>query len=288
MFRVAALHYQASYNSLMHDHLSAAKPRKTKHTHMSSSYSEIPPTVLSRMKFPPDSPNQQYESEVRIVKTLCKELQYAPNTAEHLKFVWDRTLSDDDNMESLRKYLVMHRPLKMRRGKKPDGIGSFPVVFDLWSLSLIESSQFKRISKYAGIQITAPLQPQQQPPPPADVMEAPPSVGMLPQPQDAHVHDHGQEVPDMVPPPDHLADMSRMLERGLDPEDSGEMPISAGPDLVPHGVPHPPEDLAHGVPHPSDMDAVGHGAVLQPPQNAVPDPPESTLAHSEEGTLRGI
>eukprot|EP00892_Ulva_mutabilis_P007338 jgi/Ulvmu1/4977/UM207_0021.1 len=249
---------------------------------MSSAYSEVPPTVLSRMKFPPDNPNQQYEAEVRIVKTLCKELQYAPNTAEHLKFIWDRDMSDDDNMEALRKYLVMHRPLKMRRGKKPDGIGNFPVVFDLWSLSLIESSQFKRISKYAGIQFAAPLQPQQQPPLPAAVMEAPPSVGMLPQPQDAHVHDHGQDVPDMVPPPDHhLADMSRMLERGLDPEDSGEMPMSGGAELVPHGAPHPPEDLAHGVPHPSDMDPVGHATVLQP-SDAVPDPSAPPLTRADE------
>lgn len=239
------------------------------------------------MKFPPDSPNQQYEAEVRIVKTLCKELQYAPNTSDHLKFLWDRTLTDDDNMEALRKYLVMHRPMKMRRGKKPDGIGIFPVVFDLWSLSLIESSQFKRISKYAGIQFAAPLQPQQQPPPPADVMEASPSVGMLPQPQD--VHGHGQDEPDMVPPPDHhLADMSRMLERGLDPEDSGDMPISAEPDLGPHGVPHQTEDLSHGVPHPSDMDAVGHGAALQPPPDPGADATASTMAHVQEATLRGI
>lgn len=266
----------------------AAKPRKTKNVHISAAYTDAPSTILSSMKFPPDSPDHHYEAEVRIVKTLCKELQYAPSTVDHLKFTWNRALSDDENMEALRKYLVLHRPLKMRRGKKPDGIQNFPVVFDLWSLSLIESSQFKRISKYAGIHFAAPLQPQQQLQP-GTVMEAPQSVGILPQPQNTHVHDHGQEVPDMIPPPDHhLADMSRMLERGLDHEDSGEMPMSGEPDLVQHGVPHPPEVLTHGVPHPSDMDSVGHASELQATQHRVPEQPASTSAHAEQRLLGGI
>ena len=93
------------------------------------------------------------ESEVRLVRTLCGELTYPPETEAASKFTWVKTMSDEHNFEQLRLFLLSHRPLKNRRGKKPTGIENFPMVFDLWAASFIESSQFRRICKYSNIHV---------------------------------------------------------------------------------------------------------------------------------------
>lgn len=158
--------------------------------------------------------------ETKILKQLCRELDYPAESAQETRFSWNKQMTDQENVEALREYLMSHRPAKMRRGKKPEGITRFPIVFDLWSLSLVESSQFKRIAKYAGVDFSMPLH-----------AINPGMDDMYQQGSEEQAHDLH-----MVPPPGELQDMSRMLERGM------EAPAAlTAPDHMNHGdVPQPP------------------------------------------------
>jgi hypothetical protein len=173
--------------------------------------------------------------ETKILKQLCRELDYPAESGQETRFAWDKQLTDQENVEALREYLMNHRPAKMRRGKKPEGITRFPIVFDLWSLSLVESSQFKRIAKYAGVDFSMPLH-----------AINPGMDEMYQQGEDEQGHDmqhemHQQHDMHMVPPPGEVHEMSRMLERGME----GAPSSLTAPDHLSHGE--------HGVPQPPGM-----------------------------------
>ena len=206
--------------------------------------------------------------ETKILKQLCRELDYPADSAQETRFAWNKQSSDEENVEALRDYLMTHRPAKMRRGKKPEGITRFPIVFDLWSLSLVESSQFKRIAKYAGVDFTMPLHAIN---PGMDHEMYPPGAE-----EQAHEMQQAHDM-HMVPPPGELQtpgelqNMSRMLERGMD---APPAPLTA-PDHLDHGdVPQPPmadHEMEHEhAPVPMAHEPVGHDPGMKVEDAAVP------------------
>lgn len=202
--------------------------------------------------------------ETKILKQLCRELDYPAESAQETRFAWNKQLSDQENVDALRGYLMTHRPAKMRRGKKPEGITRFPIVFDLWSLSLVESSQFKRIAKYAGVDFSMPLH-----------AINPGMDDMYQQGAEDHEQAHGMQQPHdmhMVPPPGELQDMSRMLERGMD---AAPAALTAPDHLAHHGdVPQPPmadHEMDHEqAPVPMAHEPVGHDQDMKVEDTVVP------------------
>lgn len=238
-----------------------------------------PPPLPSAARYV-QAPNVM-DLETKILKQLCRELDYPAESALESRFTWNKQLSDEENVEALRDYLMTHRPAKMRRGKKPEGITRFPIVFDLWSLSLVESSQFKRIAKYAGVDFSMPLH----------AINPGMDHDMYQQGAEEQAHDM-QQAHDMhlVPPPGELQnpgelqDMSRMLERGMD-----DAPAAlTAPDHLNHGdVPQPPmadHEMDHEhAPVPMAHEPVGHDPGMKVEDAAVP-PAEH--AHVEHGGLQ--
>jgi hypothetical protein len=202
-----------------------------------------PPPLPSAARY--TAPPNVMDLETKILKQLCRELDYPAESGQETRFTWDKQLSDQENVEALREYLINHRPAKMRRGKKPEGITRFPIVFDLWSLSLVESSQFKRIAKYAGVDFSMPLH-----------AINPGMDDMYQQGEDEQGHEmqhdmhqqhgmHQQHDIHMVPPPGEVHEMSRMLERGME----GPPASLTGTGHLNHGVPQPPGMADHEMQH---------------------------------------
>lgn len=107
------------------------------------------------LSFPASSPAAPpSEQEIKLLEALCRSLNYRDDAPPESRFVWDTDASTDANVLALHEYFGMQNVARMRRGKKPDGILEFPMAYDLWSLGLVESSQFKRTCKAVGIPLS--------------------------------------------------------------------------------------------------------------------------------------
>jgi hypothetical protein len=108
--------------------------------------------TLMSLSFPASDPAiPPSDLELRLLEVLCRSLNYPKGFPSDDQFIWDRTAGADINVAALHTYFALHRVKRMRRGKKPDGMLQFPMVYDLWSLELIESTQFKRTCKLVGV-----------------------------------------------------------------------------------------------------------------------------------------
>jgi hypothetical protein len=146
-------------------------PPSSSDTHAAVLCAEAAASVPPPMALPPPSspPPDAAEQEALLVKDLCRELRppdAAPVTSDGgadpggaaagaavPRFLWDRALSDEENVAALRGHVASYRPSRSRRGKKPEGIAWFPLLSDMWALSMIESAQFRRVARYRHVRL---------------------------------------------------------------------------------------------------------------------------------------